>query len=246
MTSRKTRRNEWTRNKQGGWTRSYGQRGMRVRLFQNRRNGTFYRVVWIPGKGRDITSLGTTDRKQAEELGKALLADLLRGNTLAAAPSVTLGALWERYSRECQSFLDSVPSTKRDYRSRADVLLGYFGEQCDVSTLTEHDIRVFEAKRKAGGITRRSGKVTGPVRAGSADADIVVLRIMLRWATTLRTPQGQRWLRDNPLQGVRRTRVGNPRRPVATWQRYQRTREAMRELAQLARRQGVWTQAGRL
>jgi integrase len=38
-------------------------------------------------------------------------------------------------------------------------------------------------------------------------------------------------LEQNPLAGVKRPREKNPKRPVATWERYQATRKAIQELA---------------
>src|SRR6185503_17007416 len=64
----------------GKWTRSLGMRGARVRLFQRRSGTTFYRDVWVRGKGRDIKSLNTCDRDEAERLGKQLLGALLAGD----------------------------------------------------------------------------------------------------------------------------------------------------------------------
>src|SRR5438876_410891 len=45
----RNRRNEW-HQVHGRWTRSLGERGMRVRIFEKRRNGTFYRTTWVPGQ----------------------------------------------------------------------------------------------------------------------------------------------------------------------------------------------------
>jgi integrase len=73
------------------------------------------------------------------------------------------------------------------------------------------------------------GWTTAPVRARSPEADLVVLCAMLNWAVTVRVG-GQRLLMSNPLAGVRRPREPNPHRPVATWDRFQSTRKAMREL----------------
>ena len=47
----------------------------------------------------------------------------------------------------------------------------------------------------------------------------------------MRLPNGRRLLVFNPLGGVRRIRELNPRRPVATWERFQATRAAMQSLA---------------
>jgi integrase len=54
---------------------------------------------------------------------------------------------------------------------------------------------------------------------------------MLRWATTKRLANGERWLRDNPLIGVRQQRETSPLRPVATRERFEATRVAMHRLA---------------
>ncbi len=60
--------------------------------------------------------------------------------------------------------------------------------------------------------------------------DLVLLHTMLRWATTIRQPNGSRLLDANPLAGVRREREQNPTRPVASWEQFQRTRAAMQAL----------------
>lgn len=230
MASHKKRRNEWTRSSKGGWTLSLGFRGTRVRLFQNRRDGTFYRAVWVPEHGRDVTSLRTKDRGEAERLGLALLNELSHGGLTKRSDKITLTELWERYRREAQSFLGCVETTKKDAESRVDILLGYFGEDCVVNDLTQDDILGYVTARLAGGITRRSGRRTKPVRKRSPEADLVLLKTMLRWATMVRV-KGERWLRDNPLHGIRLVREESPLRPIATWERYEATRKAMQELA---------------
>lgn len=230
MAPRSIRRNGW-HQVNGKWTRSLGERGCRVRLFQKRRNGVFYRDVWISGEGYDRTSLRTRDRDRAERLGRELLANLMKGEVTEAAGVVTLGQLWERYHSECAAYLDNKVRTQQDYASRARVLIGFFGEHCDVRSLTERDQAAFVRKRLAGGIPRQDGEKTGPVTNRSVEADLAFLHSMLKWATTVRLPGGQRLLDRNPLDGVKRPREKNPRRPVATWERFQATRTAMGRLA---------------
>jgi integrase len=111
------------------------------------------------------------------------------------------------------------------------VLLAYFGEECDVRTLTENDQRAFVSKRLAGGI-KVGDRETGKVRSRAAEAETKLFHTMLRWATTVRAGKGQRLLADNPLQGVRNVREEKPLRPVATWERFTKTREAARQLAE--------------
>ncbi len=230
MAPRRIRRNGW-HQVNGKWTRSLGERGSRVRLFEKRRNGVFYREVWIPGDGYDRASLYTNDRDVAERLGRELLANLLKGEAIEAAGKVTLGQLWERYRTQCVAHLDNKARTQKDYASRASVLIGFFGEHCDVSSLTERDQAAFVRMRLAGGIRRQDGNVTAPVTNRSVEADLAFLHSMLKWATTVRLSTGPRLLDRNPLEGIRRPREKNPRRPVATWERFQATRAAMARLA---------------
>ncbi len=207
---------------------------MRVRLFEKRRNGTFYRTIWVRGQGRDHASLKTRDRNEAERLGRLLLAELLRQEETTKSPRLTLRALWQRYETECATYLDNKVDTRRDDAARAKILLAFFGEQCDVRTLTARDQAAYAARRKAGGIVLADGVKTRLVRVRSAEMDLVLLHAMLGWATTVRLPNGARLLDANPLSGVRREREQNPARPVASWERFQRTRTAMRKLQQEA------------
>jgi integrase len=242
MATRKPRRNEW-RCTNGKWVRSLGSRGARIRLFQNRRDGVFYRAVWLTGRGKDRRSLGTSDRTEAERLGRELLAALLREDSSELDGAAPLSQLWERYRTECPAFLDNEPRTRTDDAQHVAVLIGFFGEDCDVRNLTEQDVRAFAAARSRGGIVyqlpRRRGRtgaetaVTKPARARSAEVEIRILKTILRWATTVRVRRGQRLLAANPLAGVRGVRERNPRRPLASWERFEKTRAAIRQLAEL-------------
>jgi integrase len=57
--------------------------------------------------------------------------------------------------------------------------------------------------------------------------EVKLLRSMLRWATTVRIGNGQRLLNRNPLDGIRGFRESNPQRPIATYDRFVKTREAI-------------------
>lgn len=225
-----TKRNGW-RCVGGKWTRSVGERGTRVRLFQKRRNGTFYRAVWVRGRGHDRACLHTHERAEADRLGRQLLAALLSGEARkVGSGKVTLKQLWERFKNESPNFLDDLPRTRDDAEARAKVLLALLGEDCDVRHLTARDQAAYTTQRMAGGIRYAEDRVTQKVRARSVEADLVLLHAMLSWATTARVPGGGRLLEYNPLLGVRRVRELNPKRPLATWERFQTTRVAIQTL----------------
>src|SRR5215208_2206435 len=251
MTRRPLRRSEWRRTRTGTWTCSLGERGRRVRLFQKREDGMFYRETHLPGEGRSQAPLGTRERDEAERLGKELLAALLTGKTsmLVAPPPgpVRLGETWEYYRTECALFLDNKAYSKTDATGRATVLIAYFGSNRDVRTLTALDVTYYGKARRAGGIKCPDDRVTPAVRQRSVHADLVLLRAMLRWACTVSAPgfppDGPRWLDRNPLDGMRFEREKNPVRAVASWERFLATRQALKNLAANAGRkrdQTMW------
>jgi integrase len=231
MAQRIARRNRWHRTKAGAWTCSIGDRGVRVRLFQKRRGGTFHRAVWIPGAGEDQRPLGTTDREEALRLGRLLLAELLKGEGQASPRTpLTLGELWRRYSSECAEYLDNKERTRKDSEARSRILLGYFGEDFRVDDFSRDHQRSYERARQAGGIVTTKGDVTSKTRARSAEADISLLHWMMNWASTVRLPSGAFLLLRNPLHGVKRVSEKNKKQPVATWERYEATIAAIQKL----------------
>ncbi len=235
---RSPRRDQWRQTKNGSWTRSLGHRGARVRLFQKTKDGVFYREVHVPDAGRDQACLHTRDRAEAQRLGEALLAALLdkeRPPAPRADPPVLLGDLVARYQRECPMYLDNDEHSRRTAVSHAAVLVGFFGADFDVRRLTVNDTTRFATKRRAGGIayTAADGteKVTEPVRQRSVHAGLSLLRTLLLWACTVPTADQGRWLRRNPLEGVRFEREQSPKRSTATWDQYEATRTAVEKLA---------------
>ncbi len=219
--ARTSRKSSWHRTKTGCWTCSLGERGKRVRLFQKRRDGAFYREIHIPGEGRDQAPLRVWDKETAERLGRELLALLTAGQISPSGP-VRLGELWERYQLS-PDYLDNAKHTKQADISKAKCLLGYFGELFDVRALTPLDISYYSTQRKKGGVRLKDGVLTKSVRQRAVHADLSLLRRMLRWACIYRLPNGRRWLDQNPIEGMRFEKEKNPMRAVATIERYEAT-----------------------
>ena len=243
MAKRKPRRDEWHLTKRG-WTRSFGEQGLRVRLFQKRKDGKFFRFVWQPGKGPDENCLYTTLRTEAEQLVRQLLAKTVLGE-VEQRPSnepVALEYLLDRYSVEAASFLDNGANTRKDGLTRIKILCVHFGPDCDVRELREDDLVAYTRWRLSGGaqygMDAKTGKpkTTRVVRMRSVEADLKVLYAALKWATSVRVGKRRRLLEFHPLQGIRRLREKNPKRPIATWERFQQSRRAAQELAAEAQR----------
>jgi integrase len=195
-----------------------------------RRGGQFYRSVWVPGRGKDRRCLHTSDKREAERLGRALLATLLQGTVPAAPVQLTLGELWRRYSTECAPFRAASVRWRAEAETKADVLLSYFGSDCKVRDLVPDDQTAYTIARRAGGIRIDDTHVTRAVRARAVESDLAHLHRMLNWAVTVRA-QGVRLLDANPLAGTKRVHETSPRRPMTTWERFTKTRAAMRDFA---------------
>ena len=233
MASHKTKRHEWHVTTRG-WTRSLGERGIRIRLFQKRKGGSFYRAVWRSDRGTpDRRCLQTTDRAEAERIGRDLLAALLRQEDVQPVGPVGLLYLLNRYQSESATFLDNAESTKQEAAIRGKLLVAHFGTNCDVRTLNEDDVLAYIQRRLAGGIKYQIDgveKVTRKVRMRSPQADLKLLLAALKWGTTVRVGQGKRLLEFHPLAAVRLPHEKNPKRPIATWERFQKMRTAAQKL----------------
>ena len=209
----------------GRWAGSLGERGCRVRLFQIRKGGPFFRQVWVAGR-KDQKSLGTSDRRKAERQGRALLARLRQGTASEITPlQVSLGVLCARYAKRCPTYAAYTADMRANVDSRIRVLLAYFGSECDVRELTPDDVTAYSSARQAGGIRvldREEPWITRSVRPRSVVADLAVLHGMLNWARSYRE-NGVRLLDANPIAGVRcdaiRIPAGQLPRGIGTPQR---------------------------
>jgi hypothetical protein len=234
----------WKKMPDGRWVANLGTRGSSIRVHQLQPGGTFYRDIG-GGSSKSRRSLGTTDRNTALSRAKHLLAELIRQDaegSRADIGTVSLRRLWEMYQAFNADWLDNAPSSQRDDRRKAKMLLGFFGDDYDVMRLSENEQRRYENARRQG-FSLPDGTVVGPVRQATIWADIVLLQSMLRWgASKYRLASGKHLLSGNPLSGVKNRKEETPLRPVATEERYRRLLAATEELEkdQAQRRPQKW------
>ncbi len=197
------------------WSSSVGaQRGAHVRVYERTPGGPLQCAVWVPGRGVSRRSLGHTDRdralRQAAELAKLRASYGPYDDPHDNPKPVTLGALCERYLAEVKHARDGSLKTeayRRDCARRSERLLTWFGKDCEVGSLTPDRMQAYVRARRAGEVTGR------PVRTRSVQYDLIMLKIILRWASG--TFQNGRPLIDqNPLAGFSPPRERNPRRPM--------------------------------
>jgi integrase len=199
-----------------------------VVLFERTPGGNLYREVWIGGK-RVATkrSLGHRDRERAEADGYTLLAALKAREDALQARSLTLATLFDMYVGS-PAHRAKKPRTRREDERKLESVVNYFGEGREVRSLTDSDVGRYRQARLRG----ECGPSRKAVRARTLAADLVALRTMLNWATRQRNNQGVPLLEYEPLRGVSTPVEKNPRRPVASLERYQATRTAMQRLGQ--------------
>src|SRR6266576_804229 len=177
-----------TRKSRRCWSKSIGEPGHRVRLYEARPGGSIMRSVFANGK-EDRKSLGHRDQEKAIRQGYELLQALLANEHALDEQSLTLGMVAELY-KQSPAFATKKPRTqKADTRALERV----------VTFLGRSRPRVLPGKG---------------VRDRAIESDLVILLTALNWATRERTKDGRRLLKENPLHGVRPPREKNPKRPV--------------------------------
>jgi integrase len=232
MTPRRLRQDQLRRTENGTRTLSLGPRGFRVRLFENRdKGGMIYREVQLPNGRKSRRSLGTRDWARAKELGLQLVAALMSGREAPVlAGPVRLGELCTRFLAESPMHLDNTDRTQKEAAWRLSIVRAVIGDARDVGTLSENDVRQYEARRRAGGIRFGKDSVTGKVRQRSVQADIKLLKQVLYWACSITHGDGSRLLERNPLQYVKVKGEHDVARPIWSFERFEATRKAMRVL----------------
>ncbi len=194
------------------WSKSIGEPGRRVRLYEARPGGPIMRSVFVNGK-EDRKSLKHRDKEKAIGEGYELVRALLANEKALDEGSVTLGMVTELY-KQSPAFAGKKARTQRSDKRSLKRVVTFLGRARNVETLSESDMeRFILARRKGGGSLPRvtTGKV---VRYRTIEADLVILLTALNWATRERTKDGRRLLKENPLHGVRLPREMNPKRPV--------------------------------
>lgn len=226
-------RTDWHKTEKGCWSLSLGRRGCRVRVTQREPGGVFIRETWVEGTGRTQASLGTTSRVEARDLAEQFYTALVRGELPAASVKLTLGELWDRYTQDNPAYRSVTQKSREAQNASAGLLLEALGRNTAVEDLTLFDVELFTERRRKGTL-RPSGRKIRAVGARTVAADLQTLRAMVRWGCRVRGMNGAWLVKDNPLRGMKLPREENPKRPVATYDRFQRVQEAIRALTETA------------
>ena len=194
------------------WSKSIGERGARVRLYEDRPGGPLSRSVYVNGKEKR-KSLGHRDKELAIRQAYELLHSLLSNQQALDQETLTIGMAVQLYL-ESPQHLSKKALTQRCDRRDLERVVGFLGASRDVATLSESDVRRFTMARRQGDPSLKYVVPGKPVRDRTIEMDLVKLMTVLHWAARERATTGRRLLRENPLTGIRLPKEKNPERPV--------------------------------
>jgi integrase len=194
------------------WSKSIGERGQRVRLYEARLGGPIMRSTWINGK-EDRRSLGHRDRELATRQAYELLRAVLDNVQAVEDESLTLGMLAKVYL-ESPQHRSKKERTQKDDAKKLNRVVSFLGPTRNVLSLSESDVRRFTLARRQGDKSLEKIQAGQVVRDRTIELDLVLLMAALNWASRERNSTGRRLLRENPLHGVKLPKEKNPLRPV--------------------------------
>ncbi len=161
------------------------------------------------------------------------IRELENGKKINLAQPLTLERLWDRYQQEAASYRGNIGRTRKQKETDARLLISGLGATKRVDHLTKNDVERYVAMRRTGH-GWPDGRETKPVRARTIQGEIKLLRQMVYWAMNERLPDGSWLLESNPLRGVKVPKEEDPRRLVATFDRFLKLREAAQDMAATA------------
>ena len=215
------------------WSKSIGERGQRVRLYEARLGGPIMRSTWINGK-EDRKSLGHRDRELATRQAYELLRALLANERAVDEGSLTLGMLSKLYLDSPQHHGKKQRTQKEDGK-KLDRVVAFLGTDRNVRSLSESDVRRYAMARTEVPPAPEGEKAGRAVRNRAVEADLLALYRALNWAVRERNKTGRRLLQENPLFGVKLPKERNPLRPVMTHDEYLKLLVVAQEISPLLR-----------
>ena len=225
------------------WTYSAGSRPHTVTVYE--RGGVIHARAWDAtlggGKGGwRRRSLKHSDRDAAETYALEQAAKLKKGTADITAGVVKLGQVIDLYLLH-RSPRKGEREQEADKR-RAELWKRFLGTGADPHTISLASWERFVDLRTSGAIDSRAMPVQAEarriVRTRSVSQDLQWLNWVLNWASKWRTPQGSYLLRENAVRGYDVPTEKNPRRPIATEDRYQATRAQTDRVTMEIRGQG--------
>jgi hypothetical protein len=220
-------------SKRKKWSHSAGDRPYTITVYERTPGGVLYARVWDPagrsGEGGWIRkSLKHRDRDRAKKYALDEAVKLRDGVADLARGKVSLAQVFALYKQYRSPRKKSATGQKSDER-RIQMWSRVLGRNKDPHTVSLGEWERFMDQRLTGAITAQGEPVEEnnrkPVRARTVEADCDWLRWVFNWAVNWRTTTGHYLMRENPVRGFQAPAEKNPRRPVATTDRFESIRK---------------------
>lgn len=228
------------------WSHSEGTRPFTCTVFERTPGGPLYARAWDPtlrgGKGNWVRkSLKHRDREKAKTYAVQQAAKLRAGDedlTKAVGSISHVFTLYERHRTPRKS----EGEQSEDIR-RAEMWSRWLGGKTDPHRVSRHAWESFQDARISGAIDGRGNRIAvqkarRTVRASTVAADLKWLKYVFAWAVTWEDG-GDYLMRSNPVRGYAIPTEKNPRRPVASNDRYLAIRAKRDEVKNKLRKKGV-------
>lgn len=205
------------------WSRVVREAGVQVRVYERPGGAGLYRSVIINGK-KDQKALGHSDRKRAVDDAKAL-ARKIAEMQLTGRPvgEITFGELVRLYLERQGALLK--PKRLHAVKRALDLLGRHLeggGRPFRLDDFSQHHADTYAAARRSGALRSDDPRASRDgVRDGTIRNELQVLSAVCNWGVSYKVG-GQRLLSHNPVRDVRLPAEKNPRRPVASTDRYRK------------------------
>ncbi len=213
------------------WSHPEGEKGETITVYERRPGGLLYARAFdstlAGGKGgyRRV-SLKHRDQERAKTYALEQAAKLRQGQNELSEGRTTLARLFALY--QTHRTPRKSPGDQVEDRRRAQMFARVLGPHKDPHLISLGEWEAFIAARRSGAIGA-DGSSLGEreprsVRTRTVHADCKWLRQVLSWGTKWRDQHGRYLLRENAARGYEAPTEKNPRRPVATADRYRALR----------------------
>lgn len=205
------------------WTFCAGRRPHTVSVGELEPGGFLYVWVWIPGEQKHrYRSLRHRDRAKAMDYAEEMALKLRQGSDHVITEKPTLDRIFRlyRHYRTPQKSLDSQVDDER----RTEMFTRFFGGNKLATAISLAEWERLIRFRLTGAIDSRGlqvpEEVRKPVGPRTVEGNLRWLKAVLTWATNWRTPEGPYLLNENPVRGFHIPKEKNPKRSIATHERY--------------------------
>ena len=211
------------------WSKLLEEHGIRIRVYERPNSSRLWYSIVRPDGSKIRRSLDTSSKEVAIGRARAIAREVAEARLTGVAPDTfTLGQVFTLYFRM------KGPELSLDWRKTAETRRSLFGEcwgtEKVVLDISQTDTDRYCRLRRSGDLSPdRNGRKNQGVRDGTLNNEFRWLSSVFNWAGRHKEG-GRRLLPENPLHDVTWPREKNPRRPVASHQRFMKTLEHVDEV----------------